>query len=389
MNTLIKNNSLLTGTSQCNPDWKFTGSNYWPKYQCSMSKTIASATVADTTITPGGTVSGTFLYFGGVLLPDGRVFLVPTNAGVGRIYNPQTNALTLTAGNDGGVTWPTGSQGGWAGGVLLRDGRVFCVPSNALKARIYDPVQNTVTTPSPEFRLSGQSGSAFAGGVLMSDGRVFCVPHNMTGGNPKIYNPASDSVDIVGGTWPANGSFLGGVLLKDGRVFLCPTGTAQSGYKARIYDPATNTTITPGGTYPDRAGSLAFYGGVLMADGRVFVVPFGNTTARIYDPVADTVTTPNGTYPGGGAFAGGVLLPNGNVFMVPYNSTSAYVYNPYTNSASVISGSYPGSNAYRGGVLLKDGRVYCIPASTSTARIYGGGGGFDENVVLSGYYNKF
>jgi len=58
----------------------------------------------------------------------------------------------------------------------LPDGRVFCVPRNSITARIYDPVTDTLTTPSGTYPGS----DAFIGGVLLPDGRVFCVPNNST-----------------------------------------------------------------------------------------------------------------------------------------------------------------------------------------------------------------
>lgn len=48
-----------------------------------------------------------------------------------RIYNPVTDTLTTPAG-----TYP--GDYAYVGGVLLPDGRVFCVPRNATTARIYD-----------------------------------------------------------------------------------------------------------------------------------------------------------------------------------------------------------------------------------------------------------
>ena len=58
---------------------------------------------------------------------------------------------------------------------------------------------------------------------------------------------------------------------------------------------------------------------------------------------------------------------------------------------NVVAGgaAYPGGGAYIGGVLMPDGRVFCVPCNTTAARIYGGGGGYDLNVSLSAYYNKF
>jgi len=63
----------------------------------------------------------------------------------------------------------------------LPDGRVFCVPRNSTTARIYDPVTDTLITPSGTYPGSG----AFNGGVLLPDGRVFMVPHNST--TARIY----------------------------------------------------------------------------------------------------------------------------------------------------------------------------------------------------------
>jgi hypothetical protein len=48
------------------------------------------------------------------------------------------------------------------------------VPHNSTTGRIYDPVTDTVETPSDSYPGS----NAFAGGVLLPDGRVCCVPAN-------------------------------------------------------------------------------------------------------------------------------------------------------------------------------------------------------------------
>jgi hypothetical protein len=62
-------------------------------------------------------------------------------------------------------------------------------------------------------------------------------------------------------------------------------------------------------------------------------VPSSATTARIYDPVTDTLSTPTGTYPGSSAYFGGVLLPDGRVFCVPFSATTARIYGAAVNTA--------------------------------------------------------
>jgi hypothetical protein len=73
---------------------------------------------------------------------------------------------------------------------------------------------------------------------------------------------------------------------------------------------------------------------------------------------------------------------------VPRSATTARIYDPISNTLATPSGTYPGGLAFHNGVLLSDGRAFCVPYNSTTARIYGGGGGFNINVILSAYYNK-
>jgi len=114
--------------------YQFGVADYWfpptPYSYFAGLRSTNYGTPADTLTTPAGTYPGSDAYAGGVLLPDGRVFCVPFGATTARIYNPATDTLTTPAG-----TYP-GSDA-YIGGVLLPDGRVFCVPRNATTARIY------------------------------------------------------------------------------------------------------------------------------------------------------------------------------------------------------------------------------------------------------------
>lgn len=239
---------------------------------------------------------------------------------------------------------------------------------------------DSVITPSGTY----PGNYAFIGGVLLPDGRVFCVPSGTT--TARIYIPSTDTLITPGGTYPGGvGMFNGGVLLLDGRVFCVP----YSSTSARIYNPTTDSVITPNGTYP---GNYAFAGGVLLPDGRVFCVPCNSTSARIYNPANDTLITPAGTYPGSNAFFGGVLLPDGRVFCVPCNSTTARIYDPVSDILSTPIGTYPGSFAYNGGVLLTDGRVFSVPCVSTTANGLATTRGTNLNfplpLLLSPFLNK-
>ena len=113
-------------------NWRNVGQSYWPAYAASIATTNAAhSSNPDTLATPTGTYPGGDAYHGGVLLPDGRVFCVPRFATSARIYDPATDSLSTPTG-----TYP--GSNAYAGGVLLPDGRVFCVPHSATSARIYD-----------------------------------------------------------------------------------------------------------------------------------------------------------------------------------------------------------------------------------------------------------
>ena len=77
-------------------------------------------------------------YQGGVLLPDGRVVLVPYSATTIGLYDPATNTMTV------GPNVGTGGDK-YRDGVLLPDGRVVLVPHNAATIGLYDPATNTLT----------------------------------------------------------------------------------------------------------------------------------------------------------------------------------------------------------------------------------------------------
>ena len=81
-----------------------------------------------------------------------------------------------------------------------------------------------------------------------------------------------------------------------------------------------------------------------------------------------TVSTVAG-FPGGGAHVGGVLMADGRVFCVPFVATSASIYDPATGTVSAVAG-FPGGGAYYGGVLMADGRVFCVPNNATSASIY-------------------
>lgn len=105
----------------------------------------------------------------------------------------------------------------------------------------------------------------------------------------------------------------------------------------------------------------------------------------------DNLQIASGSYPGNQAFFGGVMLPDGKIFCVPHNSTTARIYDPYTDTLTIPPGNYSGNIGFTTGILLHNGKVFCVPFNSTSAIIYDGG--FNCNLplarILSAYDNKF
>ena len=197
--------------------------------------------------------AGNSKYFGGVLLPDGRVLMVPCNANHVGLYDPSND--TFAEGKDDTSTCTDNGFDKYVSGVLLPDGRVLMAPLNAKKVGLYDPSNDNWTEGQND--LSATSGWRYSGGVLLPDGRVLMVPCDVK--YVGLYNPSNDNwtegkddLSAMG-----NGKYSGGVLLPDGRVVLVPVkakkvglydagGTSNgSAYTVSLMSPAWKTVLLP------------------------------------------------------------------------------------------------------------------------------------------------
>jgi len=339
-----------------------------------LKKNVWWNTSSDATLTDPLTYStlsvgapGSDAYSGGVLLPDGRVVLVPHNAGAIGIFNPTTNMYSTT------INIGTGIYKYW-GGVLLPDGRVVFAPRGAAGLGIFNPTTNVFTTIS----TGAASGERHFGCVLLPDGRVVFVPTNATA--IGIFNPTTNTYSTIGDVGAGTYKYAGGVLLPDGRVVFVPSNATTIG----IFNPTTNAYSTIAGM----PGGAAYSGGVLLPDGRVVFVPSNATTICIFNPTTNAYSTIAGM-PGSAAYYGGVLLPDGRVAFVPASATTIGIFNPTTNAYSTIAGVASVTAAYIGGVLLSDGRILFVPYNTTTIGILSGSPRPPPELCYHPCFNKF
>jgi WD40 repeat protein len=290
-----------------------------------------------------------YAYHGGVLMLDGRVFLVPSNSTIARIYDPTTHTLTTA----GGV-YPSNLDS-FMGGTLLADGRVFCCPYNSRRAVIYDPVSDSITSSSPVF--NGNIG--FMGSVLLANGQIFLTPSSLEN-HIGIYDVDTDTLSRPVAVAASDCS---AALLPDNRV-LCVPHTA--GQPILIYDSSTQDLVFGAVRSPGKISDC-----IVLPSGKVFLVPSSGGVGYLYDYRADTITTTaSGFIPMIGGYRGGVLLPDGRVLVIPHSAYSAVIYDPITNTALTLPDDFGGSYSYAGGLLLPNGSVFLCPRGQSTLVTY-------------------
>ena len=379
----------------------------------------------------------------------------------------------------GGSTLTAGFGGAFSGGVLLPDGRVFLVPFNYTEAMIYDPRKDVlVSAPTPENGTYPNTGALFAGGVLMADYSVsagdtldsasynytripqvavVCVPYNSK--RALLYYPYENrSVWTNEVASLPNRAFVGGVMLPSTRKF--------SGHRSAFLAP--NASVNPAivrmdgtlevltglnkGTYLTRGASLTsqgdvFFGahvyqsgtGALALGGyngsqqlnlsptpsepqsHFRAAPLLNARGEILIPLVDlsspttlkievfssdaqqllrtAVSIPVSTVED---YSGMVRLPDGFVVLIPGRAQFPRIFDAdaYDSTASIQLPGFPtppttqdgfGKGAYAGGVLLPDGRVFCVPCTATKAMIItprASCAPFGWDILLSPHFNK-
>jgi len=331
---------------------------------------------AITDSTPTGTMPGNGAFLGSVLLPNGNLYLLPSDTNfttTARIYNPFTNTLTTPSG-----TFPVVAKFAFYGGCLMNDGRVFIAPSQSTSARIYDYRSDTLIVPAPTFP---GSGNQFIGAVTLFDGRVFISPHGSLTG--RIYDPRNDTLFTTTALSATVNNFAGCCLLPDGRVFLVPYNSTV----ARIYNPWLDTVISVSNS---TGGTEDFIGGVSQLGNDVFCVPAINAQTGFYSTLLGNMQYTGFTGGVGYEHSGGASLPDGRIVMSAFEGSNFRIYNPFLNAVSNSITNPTVLFGFSGASSLFNGSVYCVPHFATTARLFRNSamrGVSSSNVVLSPFHN--
>jgi streptogramin lyase len=328
--------------------------------------------------------SGASQYNGGCLAPNGKIYLAPWNATVGRFIDPQTNTATTFSmpGLD--------ADSDYAGCVCAPNGKIYYIPFSTTRFRVVDPSNNTVTS----YNIINGNGSFqayYAYGFAASNGKVYGVPTNgiNNGSSVLLIDPSNNTHTTIGPI--GGGSYAGGVQAPNGKLYLCPRNTIGA-----ILDPDNNHAIT---TFFTPANAVGNSGMIVAPNGRLIVVPpcASQYTIGFYiDPSANggtlAVTFAMRNFSPGGSdagFDGAVLSPNGKIYLIPRSSTVGVVLDP-DNFSFTTFGSFAGSIAHIGGVVSPNGKIYCFPYNTTSSAILSflNNNNWNLNVCTNPFFNK-
>jgi hypothetical protein len=351
-------------------DWRLVGMNGWSNILDSIYDTIRKADTfaMSKRFTSKATFSnGSLFYVSGVLMSDGRVILVPFNSTTSVIYNPETDSTSVPTGTFAGSSAHSSA-------VLLPNGEILFIP-RASACRVYNPHQNRLRT------IGSAPATQYLYGVLMQDGRVYCIP-NVVNGTALIIDPINNTTKVPTGTFTASSS--GCSLLSDGRIFIgSQANSLTMGY---VYNPFidTLTSISINYTGSDSAGGDTAFAHIILPDETILFTArdiSGNSRLYIYDLKRNRLK--GSKFIQAGTSGGYVLLPDGTVIVFMGFSTPV-LYNPLNDRST----NFPNFDT-TAGTILPDGRFCSYPRTGSAFILLGEKGvSFSPEVLFSAHFNN-
>ena len=303
-------------------------------------------------------------YWGGVLLPDGRVLFVPQVASNVGYFNPATGLFS---------SGPFGATPGFRGGVLVPSGNVVLVPYTSANAVVLNPLSGAFTNVP--------CGGSFQGGCLIPSGNVAFFPKGSS--NIGVLNPVRLTFSNAG---PCGSFGGGGTLLPNGNVAVCPSATGNIG----LWNSSTVG-------YPLAAGAFTNVGpvqaqcetAVLGPNGNVAFFPWSGQNVVVWGGATGYPLT-TGAYTNvacGAVLEGATLLPSGNVICAGLTlGSNVGTFDPVQLVFSNLTGTGSG---YAGATLLPDGRVVFTPTTSANVGVLDTQVPVDPAFCLNPLFNKF
>jgi len=331
----------------------------------------------DTVTKFGNSAPGGEKYYGGVLLPDGKVLCIPTNASYFSLIDP----ITMTQSNYG-----PSISGSWKyhTGIVLPNNKILIFPNSKPRFLLIDYENNNFQEIGPNF---GEY-NGYTSGTLLPDGRVICCP---SGATNKIIifdwlAETIEEIDWFNNTIPSTSEakYMSTILVDNNLAIATPY------YESRPLLINVHTKIaTPFGTAI--SGEQKYHNSSLTADKKICCMPWKAGHIAMIDPETLTITPVYTT--AARMYEGSCLLPDGRVLGAPQDTPYIGAYDPYLNTLASIGPADQVYLQYSGAVLLPDKRVLLIQDNAEYPALVSASDGdygteIENDVFLSCYFNK-
>ncbi len=225
---------------------------------------------------PAGVDGGPYGWFGGVLLPDGRVLAIAHNADRFLAFDPRTDAVAQL-----GPLVP-GTARKYAGGVLARNGRVYVLPYQAHAVLELTPEDGGLREVGPQLFSFDGGAPQYVGGVLDSFGTVWSASESPDGLPLLRFDPVSGVMtfhSFKSGPW---GGFWGLARLPDDRLITFPkeyasnpSVLAPTPFVISPEEALADAGLEAVGAFDMTDGGFPLQGGSLTFEGQVCATPAG------------------------------------------------------------------------------------------------------------------
>jgi hypothetical protein len=301
-------------------------------------------------------------YWGTVLVPDGRLFMIPFNNTQIGIIDTQTDIWTP-------VGAPFAAFGNkWAGGVQAKNGLIYCAPATANDILVINP---QLDPSNPSFYTlipTGTTGVTKWRGACVDSTGVFVIFNPNNSDDVMILNTTTNTISFISTGLTGNEKYGTCVLAPNGLIYHTPANRTAANQLVGITN-LTAGTFTTFGTAPVGTSSIS-RAGVLYKQFIYCPVRTGTSDFYVIDTTLNTVT-PFGTIASlTNRYLGAILGADEKIYAWPYNNDGGalalQIIDPVTNTATyrtlVASGVTSLNNFIDGAVNATGTKMYGVSA---------------------------
>jgi hypothetical protein len=322
-------------------------------------------------------LTGTLNWWGGVLAPNGKIYCIPRNNTAVRVIDTNDDS-TYTFGNI------AGTNKYWS--AVLSGHYIYCCPWDATSILKIDTRTDEITT------FGSITARKYYSAIVAQNGKIYFTPDASGTTTYLVLDPSNDTYEEIthsGTTY----SYRSPVIAPNGKIY-CP-GAEFISDSMLVIDTNTNTdyNLDPAFTGFAEVGT-AWQSGTIASNGKLYWVPRNDVRGLIVDPNTDEITYTNnisGVSPT--AYFTTVMAADGKIYGIGQDNVEELCQiDTETDNAIVTGGVWTsgGNGEWVSLINAPNGSLYGVPNNASSVIKISFSGvtqGFNENFLMSGYYN--